>query len=66
MTKIKPGKHSLVIPLGGKAELNLYEAALQDLPAGNYQLLLTDISGKTWTETIVKTYAIDEPAVIED
>jgi len=55
VTKIKPGKHSLVIPLGGKAELNLYEDALQNLPAGNYQLLLTDISGKIWTKTIIKT-----------
>ena len=55
VTQVKPGKHSLVIPLGGKAKLNLYEDALQNLPAGNYQLLLTDISGKTWTETIVKT-----------
>ncbi|MEJ5960881.1 TQO small subunit DoxD [Pedobacter immunditicola] len=54
VTKIKPGKHSLVIPLGGKAELSLYEAALKTLPVGNYQLLLTDISGKTWTETIIK------------
>ncbi len=54
VTKIKPGKHSLVIPLGGKAELTIGDSVLKDLPKGNYHLLLTDISGKTWNKTVIK------------
>lgn len=52
VAKVKPGKHSLVIPLGSKAGLTLREQTLADLPPGSYQLTLTDISGITWSETI--------------
>jgi thiosulfate dehydrogenase [quinone] large subunit len=52
VTKVKPGKHSLILPLGGKAELIIRAEALSNLPKGDYQLTLTDISGLTWTETI--------------
>ena len=55
VTQVKPGKHSLVIPLGGKAGLTIYDDALKNLPQGSYQLRLTDISGKIWTETIKKS-----------
>lgn len=48
VAKVKPGKHSLVIPLGAKANLELEETVLKDLSKGNYQLILTDISGITW------------------
>ncbi|SFH28934.1 TQO small subunit DoxD [Pontibacter chinhatensis] len=52
VTKVKPGVHSLIIPLGARATLTLQDEALQDLPAGDYHLLLTDISGLTWSTTI--------------
>jgi hypothetical protein len=52
VAKVKTGKHSLVIPLGTKAHLTIYDKALENLSSGNYELTLTDISGLTWSETI--------------
>ena len=52
VAKVVPGKHSLVIPLGSKAELTLKDKALADLPKGNYELILTDISGITWNQAL--------------
>lgn len=53
VAKIKPGKHSLVIPLGAKAEINI-EQDISDMPAGLYKLELLDISGVTWEADIAK------------
>lgn len=53
VAKIKPGKHSLVIPLGAKAEINI-EKNSSNIPAGRYKLELVDISGATWEADIVK------------
>ena len=53
VAKIKPGKHSLVIPLGAKAEINI-EKDISDMPAGLYKLELLDISGATWEADIAK------------
>lgn len=53
VAKVKPGKHSLIIPLGSKAELTIKDGLLNVLEKGEYQLTLTDISGTTWKETIV-------------
>ncbi|WP_316814303.1 TQO small subunit DoxD [Pedobacter heparinus] len=50
VARIKPGKHSLIIPLGAKADLTLDGIVLKD--AGTYQLKLTDISGLEWTVDI--------------
>ncbi len=55
VAKVKPGAHSLVIPLGGNAELTIQDDVLRTIPAGEYTLLFTDISGKTWQQTIRKT-----------
>lgn len=52
VAKIVPGKHSLVIPLGAKATLTLEDNNLNNLESGMYELVLTDISGITWAETI--------------
>lgn len=52
VAKVAPGKHSLIIPLGSKAQLTLDDAAIATLPPGPYTLLLTDISGITWQENI--------------
>ena len=52
VAKVKPGKHSLVIPLGAKAEILIDAPTLRNLPQANYKLVLTDISGTTWEESI--------------
>ena len=50
VVKVKPGKYSLILPLGGKADLTL---KLDDLKLGkNAKLKLIDISGKSWTTQI--------------
>lgn len=54
IAKIKPGKHSLIIPLGAKATLHLKNKSLNDLATGKYTLKITDISGAFWEHTIEK------------
>lgn len=49
VAKVKPGAHSLVLPLGAKAELQVMDEAFSGLAQGEYRLLLTDISGATWS-----------------
>ncbi|MFZ4263847.1 TQO small subunit DoxD [Sphingobacterium sp. HJSM2_6] len=50
VAKIKSGKHSLIIPLGAKADLTI---DLRDIKIReNYKLKLTDISGAEWTSDI--------------
>ncbi|MBA5629853.1 TQO small subunit DoxD [Moheibacter lacus] len=51
VAKVKPGKHSLVLPLGARANLIFQHEAFKDL-AGEYRLELTDISGAKW-ETVI-------------
>ena len=52
VAKVKTGKHSLVVPLGAKAKLNLQDKTLSNLPGGNYRLKITDISGAYWEHYI--------------
>lgn len=52
IAKVVPGKHSLIIPLGSKATLAIRDNSLQNLPEGQYELILTDISGITWNKNI--------------
>lgn len=52
VTKVKNGKHSMIIPLGAKAKLFIKEEKLLTLPKGEYHLTLTDISGATWSDII--------------
>jgi thiosulfate dehydrogenase [quinone] large subunit len=54
VAKIKPGKHSLIVPLGAKAMLNLDNEALSSLSKGTYTLKITDISGAYWEHKIEK------------
>lgn len=54
IAKVKPGKHSMVIPLGAKAQLTLNDDILAQLPKGTYTLILTDITGTTWEQTLAK------------
>ena len=53
VAKVKPREHSLVIPLGAKAEINI-EKNTSDIPTGIYKLELMDISGITWKTDIAK------------
>lgn len=55
VAKVAPGKHSLVILLGAKAVLTCRNAVPKELPASNYELVLTDISGATWTSNVQVT-----------
>lgn len=52
VAKIKPGAHSLIVPLGAKATLTILEDQLKTLPEGNYTVILTDISGIEWTSKV--------------
>lgn len=52
VTRVMPGKHSLVIPLGAKARLTLRDDVLQTLPPGRYELVLTDVSGQAWSSGV--------------
>jgi len=49
VAKIKPGKHSLIIPLGAKARVNLPFTALNAQP---FSVKLIDISGTVWQEKL--------------
>ncbi len=53
VAKVKPGKHSLIIPLGAKAMLTFQDDELKNIGKGQYHLELTDISGIVWKSTIV-------------
>ena len=50
VTKVKPGKHSLIIPLGAKADLTLPVSGI-NIQKGN-QIRLIDVSGIEWIEEI--------------
>lgn len=52
VAKVKPGKHSLIIPLGAKAELLFPFPKSGNLKSGEYKLILTDISGVEWERNI--------------
>jgi uncharacterized membrane protein YphA (DoxX/SURF4 family) len=54
VTKVKPGKHSLIIPLGAKAILNIDLTNLHLQENTNHTIILTDISGTEWTSTVLK------------
>ncbi|MBL1220186.1 DoxX family membrane protein [Chryseobacterium sp. L7] len=52
VAKVKPGKHSLVIPLGSKADLSLNLADILVQKEKIHGIKLVDISGIEWTATI--------------
>jgi uncharacterized membrane protein YphA (DoxX/SURF4 family) len=51
VAKVKPGKHSLILPLGARATLSFSDVVLENL-AGKYTLELLDISGAKWNNEI--------------
>ncbi|MGB5150224.1 MAG: TQO small subunit DoxD [Mycobacterium sp.] len=46
---VRPGKYSLVVPLGSLAHLTIERAPMRLNPNDEYALTLTDISGAQWT-----------------
>ena len=54
VAKIEPGEHSLVVPLGAKAKLNLKHKSLSSLSKGSYTLKITDNSGAFWEHELEK------------
>jgi thiosulfate dehydrogenase (quinone) len=54
VAKVKAGKHSLVVPLGAKANIRLNEPNLKDLESGTYRIKLMDISGAFWEAEVRK------------
>lgn len=52
VANVKPGAHSLVIPLGARAQLTIDTGSTRWDAAHSYTLVLTDISGATWERTI--------------
>ncbi|WP_299007503.1 TQO small subunit DoxA domain-containing protein [uncultured Tenacibaculum sp.] len=54
VAKIKPGKHSLVVPLGAKAKMTFSNQFFSQVPNGTYTVKITDISGAFWTHEITK------------
>ena len=54
VAKIAPGKHSLVVPLGAKANVQLDNSQLDSLPTGTYTIRITDISGAYWELPVQK------------
>lgn len=54
VAKIKPGKHSLIVPLGAKARMNLQNNMLLNIPSGRYIIKITDISGVFWEHEVLK------------
>ncbi|HIC33122.1 MAG TPA: quinol oxidase [Flavobacteriaceae bacterium] len=54
IAKVKPGKHSLILPLGAKAKLIFQDEIFTEFPKENYSIKLTDISGAFWEYSIKK------------
>lgn len=53
VTKVKPGRHSLVIPLGAKADLKITVPFSKQSKENQYKLKLIDISGTEWIKEIM-------------
>lgn len=51
IAQVKPGKHSLILPLGAKATLHFKIASVRN-PTAKYLLELTDISGENWIQEV--------------
>lgn len=55
VAKIKPGKHSLIVPLGAKATLHLKNGKLTTITNSEYTIKMTDISGLSWEHKLTVT-----------
>ena len=51
--QIKPGKHSLIVPLGAKARITIEDDRLRYISTkGEVMLVITDISGAVWKKSV--------------
>lgn len=48
LVKTRSGKHSLVVPLGSRADIRLKPTESARLAPGQYQIIATDVSGVSW------------------
>ena len=53
IASVKPGKNSLIFPLGAKTDVTFEHPELRSLAAGSYRLELEDISGARWSAPFV-------------
>lgn len=54
VAKVKPGKHSLIVPLGAKARMRLNKPKIGSLQKGRYTIRIMDISGVYWEHEVIK------------
>lgn len=52
VAKVKPGAHSLVVPLGARARVAIATGAARFDTDHHYTLVLTDVSGAIWTNEV--------------
>lgn len=52
VAKVQPGVHSLIVPLGAKAQLTIDTGQARWDATHQYTLVLTDISGAVWQQAI--------------
>jgi thiosulfate dehydrogenase (quinone) len=52
MVKVKPNKRSLLVPLGGLADIELSPFTYQDLKPGTYQVELIGIDNEVWSAPV--------------
>jgi hypothetical protein len=60
VAQVHPGKNSLVVPLGAKAQVTIKLPQANIDPNGRYELALTDISDTTWTTDVKWSTNIDD------
>lgn len=53
VAKVKPGQHSLILPLGAKATLTLRHPELKTLGQGEYLIEPVDITGVSWSTRLL-------------
>ncbi|WP_460540930.1 TQO small subunit DoxD [Echinicola sediminis] len=56
VAKVKPGNHSLILPLGAKARLSLDSPQVESFTEGSYTVKITDISGAYWEHELIKQF----------
>lgn len=57
VAQVKPGRHSLILPLGALAEIRLTSEKLREPGPGPYQVEILDISGRSWSAPVQRVPA---------
>ncbi|GMU24306.1 MAG: quinol oxidase [Phycisphaerae bacterium] len=61
VARVRPGEHSLILPLGALAELRLASNKLENLAGGEYRVEIEDISGRSWSAPVQSGAPIARP-----